>query len=922
MKFGNTLILNQIPSWSEYYIDYNSLKLILKQIAILNDFSKEKQEQEENESLNNSTRINEKRENKEKSNNNNNEIEEKLKSLLHDPNLPLLNVTGQYEYFASQLRDEIVKTNNFYSQVKKKLTVDYLNLINSLDKVGIHHINHTRKNSWSHPNSNAFFSTMTSTKSYLPLSFPIPLPTLQSPLSSIQSQSQSQSPSSNASSNLEEENIKNLYLLTIDLEEFFSINQMGFSKILKKAEKLLCNQPAKKKIISPLRNELELNFPIHELHELEGLARDLEILYKKRHFNAYATKASTSPNGNSFPFSSSLKQFHRERLFFGKFYSSSPSPSSFFSSTRESRKGNDEIMDKEAMMNDQGIEISHSFFNSHPNPHSHSHKIKSKSEMEKELKRKIYQKREIKKQERSNGEIGKLLKIKEIDNQSDIDNELEIGEMEMAASRMERLSIQGKNNFLFKNYGNIKKIIGFAIATSSLIAIIWIDPMKNETRTNCLAILIFASILWSTETIPLYVTSMLIPLLIIVLQVLVDPSDGHRLSASESATIIFHSMFSQVIMLMLGGFSIAAALGKYGISKAIAEKIIFKSQKNSHTLLLSVLFLSAFSSMWISNVAAPALCFSLLESLLNLLSANDPMGKRLILSVAFGSNIGGMLSPISSPQNIIAIERILSANFEPSWLEWFAISLPIGILSIFLCWIVLSITITGPCQVPLNFKMENSGFKLFDRKRIFVILVALATVVLWCEGNKIKLILGQMGTVALIPLIAYFGTGILDKDDFNGFFWNIIMLAMGGLALGEAIYNSGLLMTIGKMIEKTFYNYGLYTQLLISTLIVLACSTFISHTVSALIFLPLIQAIGESIGHTRMFIMCGAFACSIGMALPISGFPNINAIAQEDSTGKPFLTSWDFMKSGLLVSFLIFVLIISVGFGLMYILKY
>lgn len=47
--------------------------------------------------------------------------------------------------------------------------------------------------------------------------------------------------------------------------------------------------------------------------------------------------------------------------------------------------------------------------------------------------------------------------------------------------------------------------------------------------------------------------------------------------------------------------------------------------------------------------------------------------------------------------------------------------------------------------------------------------------------------------------VAFFGFGVLSKDDFNGFLWNVVMLAMGGLALGEAVKSSGLLLAIAQV---------------------------------------------------------------------------------------------------------------------------
>lgn len=70
------------------------------------------------------------------------------------------------------------------------------------------------------------------------------------------------------------------------------------------------------------------------------------------------------------------------------------------------------------------------------------------------------------------------------------------------------------------------------------------DPAKQ----NCLALLAVVSILWCTEALPLYVTSMLVPFLAVLLRVMVDDSGKmpQRKSAPDAADAILKSMFSQV----------------------------------------------------------------------------------------------------------------------------------------------------------------------------------------------------------------------------------------------------------------------------------------------------------------------------------------------------------------------------------------
>jgi di/tricarboxylate transporter len=90
--------------------------------------------------------------------------------------------------------------------------------------------------------------------------------------------------------------------------------------------------------------------------------------------------------------------------------------------------------------------------------------------------------------------------------------------------------------------------------------------------------------------------------------------DNHRqLPAHEATKYIFQAMFSPVIMLLLGGFAIAGALSKYHIAKIMATFVLSKAGTKPSFVLLSNMFVATFASMWISNVAAPVLCLSIIQ---------------------------------------------------------------------------------------------------------------------------------------------------------------------------------------------------------------------------------------------------------------------------------------------------------------------
>jgi len=295
------------------------------------------------------------------------------------------------------------------------------------------------------------------------------------------------------------------------------------------------------------------------------------------------------------------------------------------------------------------------------------------------------------------------------------------------------------------------------------------------------------------------------------------------------------------------------------------------------------------------------------------LPSDSTMSKALILGIALASNVGGMLSPIASPQNIIALSTM---SPQPSWGVWFFIALPVGIISILLIWLVLLVSFKpgrGTTIVPIRPVKDK-----FTGVQWFISLVTLGTIALWCVSHQLEVVFGDMGVIAIIPLVLFFGTGILTKEDFNNFLWTIIILAAGGLSLGKAVNSSGLLHTIAKSITAQVEGMSLYGVLVVFASLILVVATFISHTVAALIILPLVYSVGIGMEepHPNLLVMGSALMCSAAMGLPTSGFPNMTAIMMEDpQTGQRYLQVKHFISRGIPSSIITLLVVISVGYG-------
>jgi phosphate transporter len=133
--------------------------------------------------------------------------------------------------------------------------------------------------------------------------------------------------------------------------------------------------------------------------------------------------------------------------------------------------------------------------------------------------------------------------------------------------------------------------------------------------------------------------------------------------------------------------------------------------------------------------------------------------------------VGGMASPIASPQNAIAMGII---NPPPSWSQWFLIAIPVCILLDFCIWGIL-LLFFRPQEVASPPEISSHNSTSWQWKQYYVIGISVLTIFLWCIENTIEGWVGDMGVIAIVPIVAFYGFGILTKDDWNSMLWSGII---------------------------------------------------------------------------------------------------------------------------------------------------
>jgi len=111
------------------------------------------------------------------------------------------------------------------------------------------------------------------------------------------------------------------------------------------------------------------------------------------------------------------------------------------------------------------------------------------------------------------------------------------------------------------------------------------------------------------------------------------------------------------------------------------------------------------------------------------------------------------------------------------WGTWFAVALPVSTVSILLIWGLL-VGSYGPTRIPgkdgdaLEIKAIRPTAEPFSMKQWFVSIVCLLTIALWCVEHQIEDVVGDMGVIAIFPIIMFFGSGVLKKASLSP--WHLV----------------------------------------------------------------------------------------------------------------------------------------------------
>ena len=466
-----------------------------------------------------------------------------------------------------------------------------------------------------------------------------------------------------------------------------------------------------------------------------------------------------------------------------------------------------------------------------------------------------------------------------------------------------------------------KNLVKYCVLLPIVLAVtifLWAVPTSfygidalTTVQQRVIALFAFAALMWIFEIIPNWTTSVLVVVLSLLtvsdkgLGFLCYPEAGKLIPYAN----IVAAFADPVVMLFLGGFTLAIMAQKYCLDVTLAKVLLKPFGTKPRWVLLGFLIVIAIFSMFMSNTATAAMMLALLAPVLAVLPSDDTGKVGLALSIPVAATLGGIGTTIGTPPNATAVRFLAQSGLEVSFAEWSAHMIPYVLVMIFIAWLLLQAFFPFKTKELILEIPKNQVKK--DWKSYTVWITFFLTLILWATESITKI---NSNIVAHIPLAVFTATGIFTREDIKEINWSVLWLVAGGFALGTDLQQTGLAEVLINAIP-----FGTLPVLLVFVIAGLVCyflSNFISNSATAALLIPIliVVAMGMSdpaaannaaftaLGGTHAMIIFVATCASIAMVLPISTPPN--AIAS--STG--MVQTKDMAKVGILIGVIGFVL--------------
>ncbi len=409
--------------------------------------------------------------------------------------------------------------------------------------------------------------------------------------------------------------------------------------------------------------------------------------------------------------------------------------------------------------------------------------------------------------------------------------------------------------------------------------------------TITLLFLAFAIVMFILEKIPLGLTATIVAI-------------GLNVTGVLGASDTFAGYVNSNVILCVGMFVVGQALFETGMANKIGG-IVTKFAKSERILIIAIMVIVGVMSGFLSNTGTAAV---LIPVVCGIADESGYSRGKLLMPLVFAAALGGNLSIIGAPGNLMGVDAMNNLGIKTSFFEYATVGAPMLLIGI------IYFAFIGYRFLP-NTSGEGNADKQRDYsnvpkwKQITSLVVLLVVILAMIFEEQIGLSLQVSACVGAIVLVAL---GVIDeKAALKSIDLKVVLLFGGSLALAKALETTGA----GTLIADTIVGaLGANPNPLILLLVifVVGCvlTNFMSNTATTALMVPIAVSLAQSLGaDPRSMIIATVISCSCAYATPI-GMP-----ANTMVVGLGGYKFNDYLKSGLpliLVSFVICMVLLPI----------
>ncbi|MBO7197241.1 MAG: DASS family sodium-coupled anion symporter [Tidjanibacter sp.] len=375
-----------------------------------------------------------------------------------------------------------------------------------------------------------------------------------------------------------------------------------------------------------------------------------------------------------------------------------------------------------------------------------------------------------------------------------------------------------------------------------------------------LAIFCASMILWVTEAVPSYMTSLLVILAIV-------------LTGVTTQKEAFAQLGHPVMWLNILSFVLASMLVKTRVAKRLALWFVLKFGKNATGIFISFIIINVILSLFISATTVKATIllpiFMVVAAIYGASNGDrNNFGRNIVLQNLFQVNIGASAFMTGSGANLLAVSLILGAGGSMVWKDWFVVGFPLAMILLILGWLVgtkLVFPMKKSEQQPqiqggmetLRKEYDAMGKMTFEEyKAIGIFLLVLF---LWVTGGDEGKGLHSIDatTVAFIGAVLALmpGVGVVKWNDVD-IPWHLMLFSAGAYTLGSGLNATDL---PALAVNAGFDALGISQNtpfivlyVILTGLMLFSGLVFQSKTMRALIFIPIAIGVAQRFGYPVM----------------------------------------------------------------------